>query len=116
MKWYERYLQKDNEALVRVLESPEDYQNEVLLVAREILDDRQIPFEQLQNLARDFQRKQISNMLNTLDPLNDELRIPYSYFLNREEVKELLQEEFKKFLSDKDAFRFDVWKYAIGGL
>jgi len=113
---YQRYLQKDTSELVKVIETPEDYQPEVIKIAKEILEDRKLPQEELHSMAAELQRDRIIKMLNNLDPINDELIAPQSFFLSPEEIKTMLQEEFAQFIKDKEGFRFDVWKYSIGGI
>lgn len=116
MNLYERYIQKETRELVHVLESPQNYQEEVIKITSEILTERNEPYEKLMVIAENFQRKQIISMLNALDPLNDELKIPVSHFMSKAEIKDMLVEEFEKFMENKDSFRFDVWKYSIGGI
>lgn len=115
MNLYERYIKKETRALVHVLEAPENYQAAVIEIVKEILQQRDEPYDKLTAMAGYFQRKQIIDMLQYLDPLNDELKLPVSHFLSKSEMKEMLIEEFEIFMKDKDGFRFDVWKYAIGG-
>jgi len=57
-----------------------------------------------------------SSLWQSIITLNDELVIPTSHFLSKAEIKDLLVVEFENFLEDKDSFRFDVWKYSIGGI
>lgn len=116
VKLYERYLHKTSEELVEVIEAKENFQPEIPKIALEILKERNLPHEQILKLSTDFQRARIVKMLNELDPLNDELTIPTSFFLGKEDIKELLRNEFEKFIQNKEGFRFDVWQYSIGGL
>jgi len=51
---YERYLAKDTRELVFVLESPQNYQAEAVKIAREILYDRNEPYEKLIAMAEHY--------------------------------------------------------------
>ena len=82
----------------------------------EILKERKLSHEEILALASEIQRERMVKMLNELDPLNDELIIPTSFFLARVDLKEMLQEEFEQFIQNKEGFRFNVWQYSIGGL
>ncbi len=115
MNLAKRYARKDSRELVEILESPKHFQPEALRVAEAELISRKLPDEAVHELAMAVNRERIADLLNRLDPLNDELKPPESYFLTRQEIVDLLKEEFAKFIKTKESFRFDVWKYAIGG-
>lgn len=111
-----RYARKDTKTLIMVLEHPEDYSKEALQAAEAELNFRELDEEVIYALVDEVNRERIVKMLNGLNPINDELKILKSYWLSETEMKRIIKEEFKLLLERKDGFRFDVLKYAIGGL
>jgi len=39
-----------------------------------------------------------------------------SFFLSKAELKEIYKAQMELLLENNSGFRFDVWKYAIGGI
>lgn len=111
-----RYARKDTKTLIQVLENPADFSPEALAAAEAELDFRNIEPEALNNLILEVNRERIIELLNHLNPVNDELVVPKSHWLTDEEMRKMTKEEFKLLLDRKDGFRFNVWNYAIGGL
>ncbi len=110
-----KFAAKDTPTLVGILETPGAYTPEAHVVAEEELYSRLIPRPELKQIATDFVRKIAQEEMNRLDPLNDELVLPKSHFLEKEEVKSIYLEELNALMKRKDGFRFDVWQYAMGG-
>jgi len=75
-----------------------------------------VPILMIYALVEEVNRERIVKMLNELNPVNDELKILKSHWLSEAEMRKMIKEEFKLLLERKDGFRFDVLKYAIGGL
>lgn len=111
-----RYARKDTKTLINVLEHPEDYSTEAWKTAEAELQFRELDDEVIYALVEEVNRERIIKMLNEFNPVNDELKILKSYWLSEPEMKKMIKEEFKLLLERKDGFRFDVLKYAIGGL
>ncbi len=116
MNLAKRYARKDTKTLVMVLEHPEDYSAAALEAAEAELNFRELEDEVIYALVEEVNRARIVKMLNNLNPINDELTVLKSHWLTESEMKRLTKEEFKLLLDRKDGFRFDVLKYAIGGL
>lgn len=111
-----RFAAKSTKALFEITERREDFSAKALAAAEAEIGFRQLPEAELQGLMELVNRERIVKMLNTFNPLNDTLAIPTSYWLTESRMRELLKEEFALLLERKDGFRFDVMKYAIGGL
>ena len=111
-----RYARKDTKTLISVLEHPEDYSPEALEAAEAELNFRELDEEVILALVDEVNRERIVKMLDSLHPVNDELKLLKSHWLTEEEMRRMTKEEFKLLLERKDGFRFDVLKYAIGGL
>lgn len=116
MSLYKRFSRKSSKELLQIIETPEGYTEEALEVAKDELRSRLLEPDTLHGLAVEVHREKFQKMLDTFDPLNDKLELPKSLFLGREDLKDLLKEEFEYFMEQKEGFRFDVWHYAIGGL
>ena len=112
----ERYNEEDNVTLISILENSDNYTSECISVVQEILNNRDFDPHFQKNVAESLMRDKIKKMLDTFDPINEKIKLPESNFLNDEEIIEILKEEFEKFIETKEALKFDVWKYAIGGI
>jgi len=111
-----RYAKKDTKTLIQVLENEQDFSSEALAAAEAELGYRNIEPTAFDTLVLDVNRERIINLLNRLNPVNDELVVPKSRWLTDEEMRNLTKEEFQLLLKRKDGFRFNVWNYAVGGL
>jgi len=111
-----RYARKDTKTLVKILEHPEDFSAEALAAAEAELGFRNVESEEMEALVLEVNRARIVELLNRLNPINDELVVPKSRWLTDTEMRNLTKDEFESLLKRKDGFRFDVWKYAVGGL
>jgi len=111
-----RYARKDTKTLITVLEHPEDYSGAALKAAEAELNFRELKEATIYALVDEVNRERIVKMLNGLNPVNDEIKMLKSHWLSESEMKRITKEEFKLLLERKDGFRFDVLKYAIGGL
>lgn len=111
-----KMAEKKTTTLVEMLETIGGYTSEAIEIMDAELRSRNIPMKELKKLASDFIKNKAKDQMNHLDPLNDELIISESYFLSKTEVKNIYIEEFATFMKEKEGFRFDVWKYAIGGI
>ncbi len=116
MNLAKRYARKDTKTLITVLEHPENYSPEALEAAEAELNFRELEEEVIYALVDEVNRERIVKMLNELNPVNDELKLLKSHWLSEAEMRRITKEEFKLLLDRKDGFRFDVLKYAIGGI
>ncbi len=116
MNLAKRYARKDTKTLIMVLEHPENYSPEALEAAEAELNFRELEEEVIYALVDEVNRERIVKMLNELNPINDELKLLKSHWLSEAEMRRITKEEFKLLLDRKDGFRFDVLKYAIGGI
>lgn len=110
-----RFAAKTTTELVTILENPKGYTKEAYEVAEEELLSRQLPHQTLKDMAWQMVKDKAIEQMDRLDPLNDELTPGESFFLSKTEVKEVYLAELKALMERKEGFRFDVWKYAIGG-
>ncbi len=115
MSIYLTYIPKSNLELLTILESPEDYTQEAIEVIVEIFEERNIEGEELRALAKEVNQKKIDEIIMKLDPLNDELIPHKSEYLDSAEINEMYKATLKKFMDRKEAFKFNVWLYALGG-
>lgn len=115
MNLHQRFAAKTTSELIIILESQDGYTPEALTTAEEELRARNIPEAELKKEAWEYVLQVAQETMNRLDPLNDELVPPESHFLTKREVKEIYLEELEALIKRKEGFRFDVWKYAIGG-
>ncbi len=112
-----KYVLKSTTELVAVLETPKDYTPEALAAAKEAMSDRaEHEAEEINQIAVEFNTNKVWTILNTLNPLSDELVLHKSYFLDDVAIKSIYKEQFEKLIKDKEGFRFDVWQYAIGAI
>jgi hypothetical protein len=116
MNLAKRYARKDTKTLISVLEHPADYSAEALEAAEAELNFRELEEEVIYALVDEVNRERIVKMLNEFNPVNDELKLLKSHWLSESEMRRITKEEFKLLLDRKDGFRFDVLKYAIGGI
>ena len=116
MSLQKRFSKKSNIELIQIIESADSYTSQAIDVAKDELRSRQLKPHVLQELAIQVHREKFRKMLDAFDPLNDQLQLPKSLLLGREELQELLKEEFEYFMDQREGFRFDVWQYAIGGI
>ena len=77
---------------------------------------RIIEDEEIERISIDVNTKIVRDKMAKLNPLQDDIAIHNSYFLDKATVKQLYILELELLMEQKDAFRFDVWKYAIGGI
>lgn len=112
----ERYLKEDNVNLIKIIEDPKSYTDECINVVKDLLENRDLDDHYLRATTESLLREKIKNILDKFDPYNDKLTIPESHFLDDEIVMEILKDEFDKWMKTKEALKFDVWKYAIGGV
>lgn len=115
MNLRQRFAAKDTAELIGILENCTGYTAEAYGMAEEELLSRQLPYEDLKAQARQLVVEKARTQMDRLDPLNDELVPVESYFLSKSEVKKIYLAELKALMERKEGFRFDVWKYAIGG-
>ena len=112
---YLTYIRKTDLELMTILESPEDYTQAAIDVINEIFDERKIEGEKLRALAVEVNEAKVEEIMMNLDPLNDELKPHTSVFLDAAEIKEMYLKKLKELMDRKDAFKFNVWQYAMGG-
>lgn len=111
----DRYINQSNYELLSIVENPENYTEECLKIVDGILELRIIEPEDLEAMVTEINRKKIQEKLGKFDPINDEITLHESQYLSKTTIKEMYLEEVKILMDKRDGFRFDVWKYAIGG-
>ena len=116
MNLKERYSKEDNIVLINIIENPGAYTKECVSVVEEILVSRDLDEHYLTATAESLLREKIKVILDKFDPYNDKLKIPESQYIDDEHIMEILKEEFNLWMETKEALKFDVWKYAIGGI
>lgn len=114
MELIERYRKKTNEELVKVIESPADYQPEAIKVAKQVLRSRNLEQADLLKLARAIQTEKIDRYLDGFSVVNDKLELPESHFLNEEEMKLLFKTCFTRWKEENDDMIPDSWLYVLG--
>lgn len=112
----ERHQHKSEVDLLTIIESPESYTQECRLVVKKILDERDIPEEEINKMIFEVNIAIATNNLDKLNPLNDDIKIHKSQFLSEEQIRKIYLSQMEELLEKKEGFRFDVWKYAIGGI
>jgi len=112
----ERYSIEDNIVLVEIIENPQNYTLECVTVAIEELNSRDLDKHYLKETAESLLRRKIKNILDKFDPYTDKLKLPESKYIDDEREMQILKEEFDLWVETKEALKFDVWKYAIGGI
>ena len=115
MKLTKEYARKSTLELIQALENPGDYDADTKTIIETELRERERPYEEIQDFAFQVNRRKIQVYLDKFDAINDELVVLDSYFLSENEMRELLKEEFQNMMSDRDAFRFNVMQYGMGG-
>lgn len=116
MNLKERYSQESNISLIKITENPESYTKECVSAVAELLLERELDEHYLMASAESLLREKIKQILEKFDPFNDKLKIPESRYIKDERITEILKEEFDLWLETKESLKFDVWKYAIGGI
>ncbi len=115
MSIYLTYVSKSDFELISILEDPEDYTSEAIEIIEEIFEDRNIDQEKLSEIVLEVNQRKAKEIIQNLDPLNDELEFHQSKFLDSEKVKQIYIQALKDHMSRKDSFKFNVWLYALGG-
>ncbi len=111
----ERYENRSDFDLIKVLENQEQFTKECATVVQEIFSTRIVEAAKLKEMALQINQEKVNQILSELDPLNDDINIHKSLFLDEEEVKHIYVQELKQLIESKEGFRFNVWLYALGG-
>ena len=115
MSFYEKYAKADSRALIEMLENASDYVEACLNAVRDILSFRDLDPDELLKMAKEINLLKARETIERLDPINDELIMHKSHFLNDEEIHEIYTEALDQHMKNKEGFRFNVWLYALGG-
>ena len=108
---FKRYFHSSNEKLIAIIENAHLYRNETVAVAKELLEGRDLEFEFVKNCARSLMHERLELYFGNFDIYNDEMKIPTSEFLAKEEVLEIFEEEYFNFLNNRNSFRPDMRQY-----
>ncbi len=116
MDFRKKYINASESELIYVIENTDIFIPEVIEVAKDIFSMRIIDDEEIERIAIDVNTKIVRDKMAKLNPLQDDISIHSSFFLDKEIMKQLYIFELELLMEQKDAFRFDVWKYAISGI
>lgn len=106
----------DPVALIEIIDNPGNTDKATIREAKQELFRRPISSTQIEELAVEANRKIANEIIVNQDLSEKEITIHQSKFLNEEEIKQIYIEELEAYIKYKDQFRFDVWKFAIGGI
>ena len=110
----ERYSGKNLDFFVRMLECPEDYTPEALQAAAQELKERNVTGEALKAIAVELLKDKLLDYFENFSVINDELTLPNSNILSKEEVMPVFIELFEEWKAENDDRIPDNWKYVIG--
>ena len=99
---------KPNEDLIAIIESKESYTPEAILVAAEVLQERFLSDEQIQQMACQFWHGELEKSLKTY--LKKGVQ-PVSNFLTEEELKEIFAKKFQEYVERKELMSVDSTIY-----
>jgi len=108
---FKRYFHSSNEKLISIIENANLYPIETLAVAKELLEGRGLEFEFIKNCARSLMHERLELYFGNFDIYNDEMEIPTSEFLSKEEVLEVFDDEYQNYLNNRNSFRPDMRQY-----
>ena len=111
----EIYQIKSNYQLIEILEDAGNYSEEAISVVDEIFKSRNMKPEEVMSMVYEVNEKKVKTIIDNLDPVNDDINVHKSRFLNEEEVKAIYIQELERLMKEKEGFRFNVWLYALGG-
>lgn len=105
---------KDLKGLITIIEDAENYTKECVELAAHELADRNVEREEVIQCASEIAREKIRHDLKSFSPLNDEIEMPKSFILQRDEILEVLKSEFYEMQERRQALDVDVLKYIVG--
>jgi len=113
----QRHENKSDYDLLYIMEHAEGYTPEAIEVISEILGERAIDSDDLKAMALEINVAKVKKQLKDFDPINDEIVIHQSRYLDDATIKSIYKELFDQMIQEREGYRFDVfWKYAIGGI
>jgi len=112
----DRIASKTNIELIEAIDSPADYSQEAINLYKLELEHRRLPKDTIAELATDFNTTKTYQLLEQSDPFVESPSMHKSFFLSKAELKEIYKAQMELLLENNSGFRFDVWKYAIGGI
>jgi|GEM_PF-3175079 len=101
MNFYERYKNEPIEELVQIIEDPTNYVEECVKSVVQIIKEGNWELRELKSIAYNFHKEKVRETLKTFSALNDQVEIPKSTFLDKDEMKNLYLEQVK-WLQDRD--------------
>ena len=108
---FKRYFHSSNEKLIAIIENAHLYRYETVAVAKELLEGRNLEFEFVKSCARSLMHESLELYFGNFDIYNDEMEIPTSEFLSKEEVLEIFEDEYFNFMNNRNSFRPDMRQY-----
>lgn len=105
----------DDQSIIGIIDLPENYEEPIRLKALDELSSRNLSPTRLKKIATLANAVIAADILKKDEILTDDVTMHESHFLDREEIKDIYTEALKKYIDEKEQFRFDVWSYAIGG-
>lgn len=111
-----KYLDSlDDQSIIELIERPRNYNLPIRQKAIDELIARNLSSTRLKKMAILANADIAIDIIKADEILTDDVTMHESHFLDPEEIKEIYTEALKKYIEEKDQFRFDVWSYAIGG-
>lgn len=114
MNLEQKYSEKSVEFLVRILEFPSEYTPEALQAAAAVLRSRNVMEATIKEVASNLLKTRLLDYFENFSVINDELTLPTSNILSREEVVPVFTQLFEEWKKENDDMIPDSWKYVIG--
>ena len=106
---------KSNEQLIKIVETPENYQAAFYEVACKELPLREMSDEFLYHYAEEIYRKKLQQMLKKSYLNTDDFDLPHSAILSKEQQIALFREEFELNQGRRGDLYEGLDKYMFGG-
>ncbi len=110
----EQYNNKPLEVLVEIVERSEGYTTEAMRAVATALKERKVTPDALKAVAEELLKQQIHDYLENFSVINDELSLPSSNILAKEEVVTIFKEIFLQWKQENDDMIPDGFKYILG--
>lgn len=104
----ERFSSLTNKELVEVIELPQAYTEEAILIAKNVLLERRVLESSIKELSHQFWRAYINKHFKTI--LSKKMRFTSPY-TSEDDMKALFDEALENFKERKELFEIDITKY-----
>ena len=105
----ERYSIENNVSLISMIDDKEVYTETCINVLKEIIKERKLTLDEIKSLATETHFQKARQQYLRLDPLNDDIRIFESEYLDAEELNEIYRVALSQYMKDREGFRYNVW-------